>query len=626
MTRPDVRTADLRAARGGALSDLNETARAARNMYNGFHLGEPIGSKGEQTFAYWRGPMFTVPDGVSEQAAREAVAFVNEFHNALRRSFTSTNFIREVVRREVEGATAIMSWNIGDPDAPQDAGPELPPASPNTPNNPAPQTAPASPNTPQDAGPQAPATSAQDVQPPALEQLTTALQSPRSELAERADQLAQAWWKINRNHPERAIREAVTYARREGRGVLRFRVAAGLLEPADGDTGRRQIRRGSSAEDIARYIRLECLTPEQAAAWEDADSLERRGAYAYTDPAGLECAEVHFTNNDGGTVVRVLKPNQTAADSEPLAMNGRLLLLELEAAPLITPQVLQNQMAFNTASTMLLRNTELAGFVERYGINLDAPFVMESDPDRPGNQRRKYLRVSVGAGKLNLWRGATYDKTEGGKYVGEQPLGTPEYGRFEPSNPDALTAAAEHHRVNIYGEVAQGFVLMTGNAQPSGRSREVSLADYDNTRREVIDLARYTVGEVLETFLALVAALAGEPLVFDELRVEGVVRSRVVPPTAQDREQDRKDVEARIISEQTARHRQGIDEPDLEDAQIARESAARAARAPTPTAATVPPNSTPPGEGTGNAPDQGDQRGRPVGPRNTNNTDQPATA
>ncbi|GAA5513630.1 hypothetical protein Dcar01_02374 [Deinococcus carri] len=486
-------------------------------MYHGHHLGKPIGG-GAEDLSYWRGPVVHPPQGGTEQEKRQAQAVVNEFQMALRRSFTSTNFIKEFVNREVNSSVARMNWTLLQVEATRDD------------------------------------------------------ENKRTTLEQEADALTKAWWRLDRNHPERAIRQALVFARREGRGILRFRVAGGALQ--QGADGKVRVKPGLKLAQLARYIRLECIAqPENVVVREDPDTFVRSAIYAYQDAAEKEAAEVCTVEGEE-TVLRVVKEGQEGeAPATRIKLGSRITFIELALDALITPQVLQNQMAYNTASTMILRNTELAGFMERYGINVEPPYVLEQDPDKAeGVMRRRYLPLKVGAGHMTAWRGATYDKTgEKGEYLGEEPLGKPEYGRFTPVSPDALIEAADHNRINLYGEVGQAYVLMGADAVASGRSREVAIADFDSIRQPVIDLAEATITEVLETFLALLAALANQPGRFESIQVDGQVKSRIVPPSPEDRSADRADAQAGVISLQTARQRQGQDDPAQEDAQIERE-------------------------------------------------------
>ena len=506
-------TAGVNDLRELAKRELPAAATQARHMYAGYHLGVPIGG-GQQDFSYWRGPLVRAPTLGTEQEKRQGQAVANEFTTALTRSFTSTNIVKEVLRREIASCTAKVSWTLLQAVAKR--------AKPDS----------------------------------------------RTKLEQEADALTTAWWRTDRKHPERAVREALLFARREGRGVLRFRVAGGLLEKA-GD-GRTRVRSGLGLPDIARYIRLEVLPhPENAQVWEHPDTFKRAALYAYGD----DSAETCFVDPDGDeTLLRVLRGPQDAGTPIRLRLGGRITYIEVAADALITEQFLQNQMAFNTASTMILRNTELAGFLERYGINVEPPYETVPDPDQPGKTKRVYKAPRPGAGSMVLWRQATYRKADAaGKYLGDEPLGKAEYGRFEPVSPEALISAVEHSQLNMYGEAGQTFVLMGKDATASGRSREVALSDFDNVRQPTTDLAEATVGEVIETFLALVAALGGVPGRFEGIQVEGTVRQRLVPPSAEDRKADREDVSTGVISLQTARQRQGVDDSEQEDAQIARE-------------------------------------------------------
>lgn len=516
----DLLTITLSELQALSFNALPATAEQARHMYNGHHLGAPTGGR-DTNFAYWRGPMVRLPAGATEADQRNGQHVVDEFQTALRRSFTSTNYVKETVRREVSSSVARMSWTLMQTDV-------------------------------------------QRQEP-----------DKRTVLEQEADALAGAWWRIDRNHPERAIRQALRYARREGRGVLRFRVAGGAFEKqADGKLAVKSF----PAEQLLRFIRLECLlSPENVLIAEDPDTFTKRAAYSYKNAAEQDCMELSFVQDVDGkpiTHLRILRGAELEAKPTPLELGGRITYIELEDEALITQQFLQNQMAYNTASTMVLRNTELAGFLERYGINIEPPYDVVPDPDNPGKNKRVYKKVTPGAGAMVLWRGSTHRKTDAqGKYMGDEPLGKAQYGRFEPVSPDSLMAATSHFAQNMYSEVAQSYVLMGKDATASGRSREVAISDFDIVRQTTVDLAEDTVGQVLEVFLALIAALTGRPGRYESIQVEGSVKSRIVPPSPEDRTADREDVAAGIISKAQARQRQGDDNPDQTEAQIQREQA-----------------------------------------------------
>ncbi|WP_394649454.1 hypothetical protein [uncultured Deinococcus sp.] len=362
------------------------------------------------------------------------------------------------------------------------------------------------------------------------------------------DALLQLWWRQGGHHVERVIRTALTTARREGRAVLRFRV--GTL-PVTGRT----------PEAVALALRLEDVPPETARVLEHPDTLARVGVYAY-QWQGLDAAEVCFLDAAGNTIVRVMQGGRVE-DSAPLALGGRLTLLEISLPALVTEQVIQNQAAYNTVVTMSVRNTELAGFVERYGINLEPPYRMVDDPSNPGQQKREYLPFATGPARLNLWRQATMDKTDaGGNYQGETSLGAGQYGRLEPSSAEPLLAAAGLLRRNIYSETGQMFVLMAEDATASGRSREVAMSDFDARREVVRDAARYLIGDVGETALALMYALAGQPR--PGVQVLGQVRGRAIGQDAQERQADLNDIAAGVMTPAEVRARRGLDEaPEL---------------------------------------------------------------
>ncbi|QLG11013.1 hypothetical protein HLB42_09680 [Deinococcus sp. D7000] len=468
----DAANLTLEQARRQARTPLTSVQRAARDMYQGDHLGS-LSTHGQ--YAYWRGPVFTLDDTQGDN--KEASAFVRDFRNALQRSFTSTNFIHELLEREVGVSIARMTWD----------------------------------------------------------------QLPAEQAA-----LLELWWKLDSTRVEHVIREAITTARREGRGVLRFRVAAPKVAP-------------TTPEAAARFIRLETLPPESARVVEHPDTLERVGLYAYTWQ-NIDAAEISALDDQGRTVLRVLRGNQPVDAGTPFDLGGRLTLIEVTLPALITEQILQNQMGYNTVATLALRNTELAGFVERFGIGIEPPYILEDDPQHPGQKVRKYLPVKVGGGRMNLWARSTYDKTDAkGNYLGEEPTpGGGEYGRLEPTSAEPLMSAAEMFRRNIYGEAGQMFVLMNSSGDVSGRSREIAMSDFDARREVVRDAARYLITEVAETALALMYALSGKSR--PAVQVVGQVQGRAIPQSAEERAADLGDLAVGVMTAGEVRARRGLDE------------------------------------------------------------------
>lgn len=446
-------------------------------MYQGDHLGDPNGDK----LAYWRGPMLTVDETARGDEAKEAAAAVGKFQEAVRRSFTSTNLIREIIDREINTAVSRITW----------------------------QTSP------------------------------------------EQDALLKPWWGRRMSEVDRVVREALTAARREGRAALRFRVMA--------DPGK-----NATPAEALKFIRLESVPAEQLRVYENTETLREWSAYAYRLNS-LPAAEMSFVNEQGNTVLRVMRTKKDGTsvfeNSEPLNLGGRLLHLELTIPALINDSILQNQMAYNSINTMLVRNTESAGFPERFGIGIEPPFVEEPDPQNPGQLRKRYLKVRVGNGTINFFSQATYqvpDKDVPGGWR-EQPMGSGQYGRHEPVSPDALTAAARYCKENIYGEAGQSFVLMGADASASGRSREVAMADFDTHRNLVEEAAKYLVQQVAETALALAYALSGK--VQQVKTVEGQVKGRTLPQSEGERAADLADISAGVQTAEEVRLKRGYDEP-----------------------------------------------------------------
>jgi hypothetical protein len=498
MLKPGEMT-DSDAQAASVTDKLNATRRMARNMAAGYHLGAP-GEDGIQSTEYWSGPVVTIDPSLPQEAIGQAVRYRNEFLSALRRSFASTNFVKETARRHADAV-------IG----------------------------------------HAP---------------TTVMQAGTDEVNKRAHELVMRWWEMLGVH--KLLHGATQKALVEGRAVVRLSLSPAALQPgADGS----MTVRSMDADQLLKYLRPALLPPESAWLWEDAN-LNPAASYSYqTGDRAQDRIELAYVDDQGKTHLTVWdearQPMSVIAD-----LGGRIPYLQLMLTPLITPQVLENQRAYNVVTTMANRNTELAGFLERYMINLEPPTTTVRAIDGTPT-KRPIMRTGPGTMAVLFSKLIARATPQGESF---EPVGPPQYGRFEPTSAQPLMAALDLAKTNIFSETRQMFALMGADASASGRSREVAISDFgasvQPTRRDVEHLG----GQLTETLLVMLGALSGERALMG-VTVDFRCHVQPVPPSSLERQQDRADVETGLISLATGRHRQGIDSSETEDTLIQQEIA-----------------------------------------------------
>jgi hypothetical protein len=372
-----------------------------------------------------------------------------------------------------------------------------------------------------------------------------------------------AWW--DQRKALETLAGASRHAVAGGRGYLRTFVPPAVL--AQDDSGQYRVPPGKLAEQLDR-IYLHGPHPAQAAVLTDPDTMRDVGIY--TSKRGLaEEAELVWVDRNT-TFIRVI--DEKGARTAQVDFGGHKTIIELKRAALVTAQVRENQALLNLAVTNLARNTVVGGFLERYGINVMPPGKWTEEN---GQRVYKAHPINVGPGKINFYQAATY-VDEAGKV---QPMPGGQIGRFDPVPPDTFLKTAESAYHNILDETRQAFVRMTGDATASGVSRVQAVQDFLSSLSSTKATVDAAGRELLETVLAMAATFAGQPGRYASLRANFDCRITAVQATPEERDTNRADVEANLMSRATALARNGIDDPDAELARINTEQEAERAPA-----------------------------------------------
>lgn len=425
-------------------------------------------------------------------------------------------------------------------------------------------------------------------------------------MIEEATAALKSWWDRRKVHA--LLREATAVMLWAGRPVarspLRLYVPPGRLKPAasapapvQGDvpldeaaTGEDTDNTSESAGDVVvvagtigealDLIFPKRAEPEQATVAIDEDTQAEVGIYTYEVPGSggnrirveltyLDEGTVFERRNDTGdvvrypaTVVRTIEPDGTTRRVR-LDLGGRLTMFEMARDPLVTPQMEQAQRALNFALTMVPRNVETGGFLERIMLNAQMPGEWETDP----SGRRVKFKPSpyiTGAGTTQFLQGQEVEQPDG-----STTLASPSVQFREPIQITASKDAQALHYEHILDESSQSHVLISGSATPSGKSREEARAEYVQSLEDSAMVVNACGRWIIETPLALAEVFIGKPGFYtSRLRAEFQCRIFRGPLSTGEQEQNRSNVGARLMSRETAMQLNGIDDVDGELARI----------------------------------------------------------
>lgn len=381
------------------------------------------------------------------------------------------------------------------------------------------------------------------------------------DLIDEAEALLTSWWDARK--PHKILKRMVAKLLWARRGSLRLFVPTGKRKKQEGQGGKVEaiVPKGSPDEVIQR-IYLVDPEPEQAGVLVDTDTMEEVGVWSWKDSKGKAKVELSYTDEAGQTVVRVLSEDGSE-ESEALALGGRLTIFEVERDPVVTKQVIQNQRLVNQAMTMLPRNVNLGGFLERVIFNAQMPGYEVDDADAPNGKRFVPLPYKLGAGTTNVLKGIEIKDEDGTKRIASPSI--------QYKDPVPVTTFKDTKQIgyeNILEETDQIHVLVAGDATASGESRKQARAGFESslldTKPEVDGAVRW----LLETVLALAAAFSGQPGRYASLRAVAQCRIDAGPRTADEDRQVGESYDRGLLSRATAMSRIGVEDVDAESAAI----------------------------------------------------------
>lgn len=382
-------------------------------------------------------------------------------------------------------------------------------------------------------------------------------------LADEAGAALTTWW--DRRRVLDAAQRAVARMLATGTATLRFRIPIGLRDAA----GRLAAPDLAAALDL---IRVAVADPGAAGVFADPDTEAEIGVVV-AGRDGKPFAEVCYLDEAGNTIWRTIREDGGGEAGDPLPLGGNLLLYDLARDPLLTPQIRQLQKALNLNLTQMMRNINLAGSLERIVLNAQRPGHWA---DAAGNRltpqqalldadaRFVETPLPVGAGVSAFLAGLEQVNDQ----TGQTTYANPSVQWRDPVPVGTFTdTQAALHSLILHG-TGQAHAAISGDATASGVSRQQARAEFEATLRMTKTILDAAIRWILETALALAAAICNRAGAFAELRAEVACQVEAGPLLAEERRQIVAEYEAGIFSWETTAGKLGAEDPDAERARI----------------------------------------------------------
>lgn len=337
------------------------------------------------------------------------------------------------------------------------------------------------------------------------------------------------------------------------------------------------LESAGTLDEAFLLLRLEVVTADKAGVFTHPRTGKQFTVYRF-DLDGEKFVELSYLDEMGDTVLRGLNSaDRVVSEAAPaLKLGGRLMLCELRRRPLITDPVVRNQKALNLAKTMMMRNVNMAGSRERWFFNTQPPGEWVADPHAEGGQRWVPRPLKVGAGTSNFPLGKEIRDEQTGELKG---YANPNLQVLEPVEVTSFTETRADFYASMLGQTGQRYALISGDATASGKSRIEARAEFEKSLTKTKTPLDAAGRWLIATARDLAADLAGQAGAYLDFRAEFTCVIDTGPADPEEIAANTGQVEAGLLSRETAMLRNGVDDTDAEAKRIEQDREAADARA-----------------------------------------------
>jgi hypothetical protein len=255
--------------------------------------------------------------------------------------------------------------------------------------------------------------------------------------------------------------------------------------------------------------------------------------------------------NPRPTIIRTIDKD---ADTQFLvAIGGRITMYVIERELIITEQQHQMQKALNLCQSMIPRTVVTGGFLERIILNALPPGHWLTDAK---GKKIQFVRTTwqTGPGTTQWVRGIELPQKDG-----SVQLTTPSVTLREPSDTKPADDGKRALYQDMLEEADQAHILMNGDANASGKSRQEGRSDYEVSLTQTEAPTNGAGRWVIETILAMAEQFMMKPgTILNDWRGQFECRVNSGRVTFEERQQILRERDAGLISNETAMSQIGV--------------------------------------------------------------------
>ncbi|CAA9385271.1 hypothetical protein AVDCRST_MAG94-5106 [uncultured Leptolyngbya sp.] len=328
-------------------------------------------------------------------------------------------------------------------------------------------------------------------------------------------------------------------------------------------------KRFRDALDPVQRVAIHCPSNDAVEYIYDDDRFLERINYHYTvdDKQFIESQTIDPETNETVFEIQddrgnVLKDTETGEDQIfRMALGGRYTIQRIQAPSLITESARDAQNAINFVLTMMVRNLEQAGFLER--IILGA---MPPGREEYVDGEKKFIpdtKFRIGAGQTTFLQGTPVMDEEGSV----KGYGTPSVNYREPVDIETFERSHKVETAILYTQMGQGH-LVAADLNMSGIARVQARQDFDRKLEKHRNTVQSAIGGIMGAALLM---MVDDPTPYLSLDVAVQLRLSTSKPLPEELDQNRQDYVAKLRSQSTAMSAAGIEDTDAERALIREE-------------------------------------------------------
>jgi hypothetical protein len=360
-----------------------------------------------------------------------------------------------------------------------------------------------------------------------------------------ANAAATIWW--NTDNAVDILGQSLIRCLNEDRAVLRFYIPEGFLN--DDGTFNGDV---TDLQSAMSNLSLELCDNANSGVFFDKRTKQHIGVLYFKrdDEEWLEIVYVDRETKD--TVIRQICAARGVDPVEArYKLNGLLTMFEVRRPALTTKQVQSCQKSLNVADTMMMRNVNQAGSLERYFLNAEEPSEIVEVPDATQVSGVKRIKRSIpfrtGAGTTMFLKGALI-YNENGEVVGRSD---PNINYKDPVDVTTFVDTCDKFYSSILGQYQQKMYLLAAEGNVGADSRESAKEEFRSSlkfsKRSIDPAGRW----ILDVLLTWALDLMGNRNEFEEVisTFDCVIDVQFVSMTI--KKEDRADVKDRLMSSTT---------------------------------------------------------------------------